>query len=145
MRVSFVKQLNSLASIATIYRLLRQQGETGDRRRHATHPARVKPELVADAPNQCWSWDITKLHGPAKWTYHYLYVLLDIYSRYVIGWMVASPEAASLAERLLADAIAAQGVQPDQLAVHADRGTSMTSKPDDGSGRRGFWSLAARS
>ena len=118
-----------LASIATMYRLLREHGETGDRRRHATHPARVKPELVATAPNQCWSWDITKLHGPAKWTYYYLYVLLDIYSRYVVGWMVATCEAATLAERLLADAIAAQGITCDQLTVHADRGTSMTSKP----------------
>ena len=118
-----------LCSIATMYRLLRAHGETGDRRRHATHPARVKPELVATAPNQCWSWDITKLHGPAKWTYYYLYVLLDIYSRYVVGWMVAAGEAAALAERLLADAIAAQGVTCDQLAIHADRGTSMTSKP----------------
>jgi putative transposase len=118
-----------LASIATMYRLLREHGETGDRRRHATHPARVKPELVATAPNQCWSWDITKLHGPAKWTYYYLYVLLDIYSRYVVGWMVATCEAATLAERLLADAIAAQGITCDQLTIHADRGTSMTSKP----------------
>ena len=118
-----------LASIATMYRLLREHGETGDRRRHATHPARVKPELVATAPNQCWSWDITKLHGPAKWTYYYLYVLLDIYSRYVVGWMVAACEAAALAERLLADAIAAQGITCDQLTIHADRGTSMTSKP----------------
>jgi putative transposase len=118
-----------LASIATMYRLLRAHGETGDRRRHATHPPRVKPELVATKPNQCWSWDITKLHGPAKWTYYYLYVLLDIYSRYVVGWMVAAGEAAALAERLLADAIAAQGVTCDQLAIHADRGTSMTSKP----------------
>jgi putative transposase len=118
-----------LASIATMYRLLREQGETGDRRRHATHPPRVKPELLASGPNQCWSWDITKLHGPAKWIYYYLYVLLDIYSRYVVGWMVAAGEAAQLAERLLADAIAAQGVTCDQLAIHADRGTSMTSKP----------------
>jgi putative transposase len=118
-----------LCSISTMYRLLRQQGETGDRRRHATHPARVKPELVATASNQCWSWDITKLHGPAKWTYYYLYVLLDIYSRYVVGWMVAAREAASLAERLLADAITAQRIEAGQLAVHADRGTSMTSKP----------------
>jgi putative transposase len=118
-----------LASIPTMYRLLRQQGETGDRRRHATHPARVKPELLASGPNQCWSWDITKLHGPAKWTYYYLYVILDIFSRYVVGWMVAAREAAALAERLLAETIAAQGVQPDQLTVHADRGTSMTSKP----------------
>jgi putative transposase len=118
-----------LASVATMYRLLRQQGETGDRRRHATHPARVKPELVATTPNQVWSWDITKLAGPAKWTYFYLYVILDVYSRYVVGWMVAHQEAAALAERLLADTIAAQRVDDGQLAVHADRGTSMTSKP----------------
>jgi putative transposase len=118
-----------LASVSTMYRLLRAQAETGDRRRHATHPARVKPELVASGPNQCWSWDITKLAGPARWTWYYLYVLLDIYSRYVVGWMVAHREAAALAERLLAEAITAQGVEPAQLAVHADRGTSMTSKP----------------
>jgi putative transposase len=118
-----------LASISTMYRLLRQHGETGDRRRHATHPARVKPELVADGPNQCWSWDITKLHGPAKWTYYYLYVILDVYSRYVVGWMVATGEAATLAERLLADTITAQGAEADTLTIHADRGTSMTSKP----------------
>jgi putative transposase len=118
-----------LASVSTMYRLLRQQGETGDRRRHATHPARVKPELLATAPNQVWSWDITKLAGPAKWTWFYLYVILDIYSRYVVGWMVAAREATSLAERLLADTIANQQVQAGQLTVHADRGTSMTSKP----------------
>jgi putative transposase len=118
-----------LCSTSTMYRLLRQQGETGDRRRHATHPARVKPELLATAPNQCWSWDITKLAGPAKWTWYYLYTILDIYSRYVVGWMVAAGEAALLAERLLADTIAAQQVQAGQLTVHADRGTSMTSKP----------------
>jgi putative transposase len=118
-----------LASVSTMYRLLRQRGETGDRRRHATHPPRVKPELLATRPNQCWSWDITKLAGPAKWTWFYLYVLLDIYSRYAVGWMVATREAASLAERLLADTIAAQQVEPGQLTIHADRGTSMTSKP----------------
>jgi putative transposase len=118
-----------LASVATMYRLLRQASETGDRRRHATHPARVKPELVASAPDQVWSWDITKLHGPAKWSYYYLYVILDVYSRYVVGWMVAHGEAASLAERLLADTITAQQVDDGQLSVHADRGTSMTSKP----------------
>jgi putative transposase len=118
-----------LASVSTMYRLLRQRGETGDRRRHATHPARVKPELLATRPNQVYSWDITKLHGPAKWTYYYLYVLLDIYSRYVVGWMVAHQEAAALAERLLADTITAQGIDAGQLTVHADRGTSMTSKP----------------
>jgi putative transposase len=118
-----------LCSPSTMYRLLRAQGETGDRRRHATHPAKVKPELLATGPNQCWSWDITKLAGPARWTWYYLYVILDIYSRYVVGWMVAAREAAALAERLLADTIAAQQVQPGQLTVHADRGTSMTSKP----------------
>jgi putative transposase len=118
-----------LCSVSTMYRLLRQRGETGDRRRHATHPARVKPELLATAPNQCWSWDLTKLHGPARWIYYYLYVILDIYSRYVVGWMVAHGEAASLAERLLAGTIAAQGVEAGTLTVHADRGTSMTSKP----------------
>jgi putative transposase len=98
---------------------------TGD----ASHPARLKPELLATRPNQVYSWDITKLHGPAKWTYYYLYVLLDIYSRYVVGWMVAHQEAAALAERLLADTITAQGIDAGQLTVHADRGTSMTSKP----------------
>jgi putative transposase len=118
-----------LASISTMYRLLRQHGETGDRRRHATHPARVKPELVADAPNRCWSWDITKLAGPAKWTWYYLYVILDVFSRYAVGWMVAHREAATLAERLLAETITVQGVQAELLTVHADRGTSMTSKP----------------
>jgi putative transposase len=118
-----------LCSTSTMYRLLRQQGETGDRRRHATHPARVKPELLATAPSQVWSWDITRLAGPAKWTWYYLYVILDIFSRYAVGWMVAAREAASLAERLLADTIASQQVEAGQLTVHADRGTSMTSKP----------------
>jgi putative transposase len=118
-----------LCSASTMYRLLRQRGETGDRRRHAAHPARVKPELLATAPNQVWSWDITKLAGPAKWTWFYLYVILDVYSRYAVGWMVAAREAASLAERLLADTIASQQVEAGQLTVHADRGTSMTSKP----------------
>jgi putative transposase len=118
-----------LCSISTMYRLLRQAGETGDRRRHATHPPRVKPELLASGPNQCWSWDITKLAGPAKWTWFYLYVILDIFSRYAVGWMVAHREAAALAERLLADTITAQQVQAGMLTVHADRGSSMTSKP----------------
>jgi putative transposase len=112
-----------------MYRLLRQQGETGDRRRHATHPARVKPELLATEPNQVWSWDITKLAGPARWSWFYLYVILDVFSRYAVGWMVAAREAALLAERLLADTIANQQVEAGQLTVHADRGSSMTSKP----------------
>ena len=117
-----------LASISTMYRLLHAQGEVGERRRQATHPATVKPELVADAPNRVWSWDITKLLGPAKWTYFYLYTILDIFSRYAVGWMVAHHESAALAERLIAETLAKQGIGRDQLAIHADRGTSMASK-----------------
>lgn len=118
-----------LCSESTMYRLLRERGETGDRRRHATHPATVKPELIAQAPNQTWSWDITKLLGPVKWTYFYLYVILDIFSRYPVGWMVATRESAQLAERLIADSIRKQRVDPGQLTLHADRGSSMASKP----------------
>jgi putative transposase len=117
-----------LASISTMYRILRAAGEVAERRRQATHPAHVKPELVADAPNRVWSWDITKLLGPAKWTYYYLYTILDIYSRYAVGWMVAERESAALAERLLAETITKQHVTRDQLAIHADRGSSMASK-----------------
>lgn len=91
-----------LGSESTFYGLLRQAGEVRERRRQATHPAKVKPELVANAPNAVWSWDITKLRGPAKWTYYYLYVILDIFSRYVVGWMVASRASAELAEVLIA-------------------------------------------
>jgi putative transposase len=116
-------------SVSTMYRLLAGEGETRERRRQATHPATVKPELVATAPNQVWSWDISKLRGPAKWTYYYLYVVIDVYSRYVVGWMVATRESAKLAERLLADTIAKQQVSRDQLTIHADRGSSMASKP----------------
>jgi putative transposase len=118
-----------LCSVSTMYRLLRVRGETGDRRRHATHPAKVKPELLATKPNQVWSWDLTKLAGPAKWTWFYLYTILDIFSRYVVGWMVAAREAASLAERLLADTITSQQVPTSTLTIHADRGASMTAKP----------------
>jgi putative transposase len=91
-----------LGSQSTFYRLLRAAGETRERRRQATHPAVVKPELAAAGPTQVWSWDITKLHGPAKWTYYHLYVILDIYSRYAVGWMVATRESAVLAEKLIA-------------------------------------------
>jgi putative transposase len=118
-----------LGSIPTFYRLLRRAGESAERRRQATHPATVKPELVATAPNGVWSWDITKLHGPAKWTYYYLYVILDIFSRYVVGWMVASRESAALAEVLIRQTCAKQNIGRDQLTIHADRGSSMTSKP----------------
>jgi putative transposase len=118
-----------LASTSTMYRILRAEGEVRERRRQATHPPHVKPELLATRPNAVWSWDITKLLGPAKWTWFYLYVIIDIYSRYVPGWMLARAERAYLAERLLADTIAKQHVSRDQLTIHADRGTSMASKP----------------
>jgi putative transposase len=118
-----------LASERTMYRLLAAEGETRPRRDQLVHPTYSKPELLATAPNQVWSWDITKLLGPAKWTYFYLYVILDIYSRYAVGWMVAHREHADLAERLIAETIAKQEVPTGQLTLHADRGSSMTSKP----------------
>ena len=104
-----------LASVPTMYRILRSVDEVRERRRVAIHPAHVKPELAAWRPNTIWSSDITKLLGPFKWTYYYLYVILDIFSRYVAGWMVASCERAALAERLLADSIRKHGVDRDQL------------------------------
>ncbi len=112
-----------------MYRILHSEAELRERRRQAVHPPTVRPELIAEAPNQVWSWDITKLSGPAKWTYYYLYVILDIYSRYSVGWMLASRESATLAERLLAETILRQGVERDQLTIHSDRGPSMASKP----------------
>jgi putative transposase len=118
-----------VASVSTMYRILREHGEVKERRRQGVHPARVKPELVASRPNQCWSWDITKLHGPAKWTYYYLYVIIDIYSRYAVGWLIAERESAELAERLLAETIAKQNIDRDTLTIHADNGSSMASKP----------------
>jgi putative transposase len=118
-----------LASERTFYRLLAGEGETGERRNQLVHPIYHKPELLATHPNEVWSWDITKLLGPAKWTYYCLYVILDIFSRYVTGWMVAHQEQAALAERLIADTLAKQGIAAGQLTIHADRGISMTSKP----------------
>ena len=118
-----------LASTSTMYRILRANGEVRERRRQATHPPAKKPELLATKPNEIYSWDITKLLGPEKWTYYYLYVIIDIYSRYVPGWMLARAERTHLAERLLADTIAKQGVAGHQLTIHADRGASMASKP----------------
>jgi putative transposase len=118
-----------LGSVSTFYRVLREAGENRERRAQAAHPAMVKPELAAAVPNQVWSWDITKLHGPAKWTYYHLYVILDIYSRYAVGWMVATRESAVLAEKLIAATCAKQHITRGQLSIHADRGSSMTSKP----------------
>jgi putative transposase len=116
-----------LCSQSTMYRILREAGGVRERRRQATHPARTRPELVATGPGQVWSWDITKLHGPAPGIYYDLYVILDIYSRYVPGFLVAPTETGELAAAFIEQTIAAQGAPP--RVVHADRGTSMTSKP----------------
>ncbi len=116
-------------SIRTMYRLLESHQEVKERRDQLRHPAYQKPELLATAPNQVWSWDITKLLGPAKWTYFYLYVVLDIFSRYVVGWMIAGRETAVLAQKLIHEAIEKQSIQSGQLTIHADRGPSMKSKP----------------
>jgi len=118
-----------LCSIRTMYRVLEASREVRERRDQARHPAYAKPELLATGPNQVWSWDITKLPGPAKWTYYYLYVILDIFSRCVVGWMVATCESKALAARLIADTAAKQGIVPGQLTLHANRGSSMKSTP----------------
>jgi putative transposase len=118
-----------LCSVRTMYRVLAERGEVRERRRQVQRPAYSKPELMATAPNQLWSWDITKLHGPAKWNYYYLYVILDVFSRYVVGWMVAPCESKTLAVSLIEETCVKQGIKPDQLTIHADRGSSMKSKP----------------
>jgi putative transposase len=117
-----------LASVSTMYRVLHEHDEVRERRRQATHPAHKKPELIATGPNSVWSWDITKLHGPEKWTYYYLYVILDIYSRYAVGWMLARAEQAELSKRLINETILKQGVAKDQLTIHSDRGSPMIAK-----------------
>src|ERR1022692_3038004 len=116
-------------SIRTMYRFLAAANQAGERRNQRVHPVYTKPELLAIAPNEVWSWDITKLRGPVKWSYYHLYVILDIYSRYVVGWMIAHRETAELAEQLIADTIGKQSISPGTLTLHADRGTSMRSKP----------------
>ena len=117
-----------LCSERTMYRILESEGELKERRNQLEHPAYIKPELLAQGPNEVWSWDITKLKGPAKWTYFYLYVILDIFSRYVVGWMVATRESAALAKRLIEDSCRKQEIIEEQLTLHADRGSSMRSK-----------------
>ena len=117
-----------LCSTRTMYRLLEQHGECRERRDQLVHPPYQKPELLATAPNQVWSWDITKLRGPVKWTYFCLYVILDIFSRYVTGWMVAERESAELAKRFLEETIVKYDIPPGQLNVHADRGRVMRAK-----------------
>jgi putative transposase len=118
-----------LASERTMYRLLEAGGEVGERRNQLTHPPYERPELLAERANEVWSWDISKLKGPAKWTSYYLYVILDVFSRYAVGWTVQHRESAALAEALIAQATEQQSIEPGQLTVHADRGSSMRSKP----------------
>ena len=118
-----------LCSISTMYRLLRKGGETRERRNQLVHPVYSRPELLARCPNELWSWDITKLLGTEKWTYYYLYVILDVYSRYVVGWTLSYREGASLAKEFIAETCGKQQIEEKQLTLHADRGSSMTSKP----------------
>jgi putative transposase len=118
-----------LCSIRTMYRILQDEGESRERRDQLVHPAYQKPELLATTPNQLWSWDITKLRGAAKWTCFYLYVILDVYSRYVVGWMVAPREGAELARKFTEETIGKHQIPAGQLNIHADRGKVMTSKP----------------
>lgn len=117
-----------LGSVRTMYRLLSANGGSRERRDQLTHPAYTRPELLATAPNQVWSWDITKLKGPAKWTCFHLYVILDIFSRCVVGWMIAPRESAELARQLIAETVARHAITPGTLTLHADRGASMRSK-----------------
>ena len=112
----------------TMYRVLDEHKEVRERRNQLRHPSYAKPELLATGPNQLWSWDITKLRGPVTWTYYYLYVMLDVFSRYVVGWLLAERESAELAQELTAAACAKQQIEPGQLTIHADRGSPMIAK-----------------
>ena len=111
-----------------MYHILQEEDQVRERRNQLRHPQHRKPELLATGPNQVWSWDITKLLGPVKWTYYYLYVILDIFSRYVVGWMVADREAAALARELVGQTCLKQGIRADQLTLHADRGSPMIAQ-----------------
>ncbi len=115
-------------SVSTMYRLLQRNQQVKERRNQLRHPTYTKPELLATAPNQVWSWDITKLKAASKWTYYYLYVIIDIFSRYIVGWRIAPGESAELAQELILNACLTQNVLPGQLGIHADRGSAMTSK-----------------
>jgi transposase InsO family protein len=117
-----------LASVRTFYRLLAAQGLVHERRDQLTHPPHTKPELIASAPNQVWSWDITRLKGALRWQHFYLYVLLDIFSRYVVGWLVAQAESASLAAALIEESCDKHGIGREQLILHSDRGSPMRAK-----------------
>jgi putative transposase len=118
-----------LCSERTMYRILADNKEVRERRNQLRHPSYEKPELLAGGPNELWSWDITKLLGPCKWTYYYLYVILDVFSRYVTGWLIAYRESARLAEQLIQETSQRQDIEPGRLTIHADRGSSMRSKP----------------
>ena len=118
-----------LCAERTMYRILAAHQEVRERRNQLRHPTYAAPELLARRPNELWSWDITKLLGPTKWTYFYLYVMLDVFSRYVVGWMVAHHESATLAEQFIHETCARQKIGRDQLTIHADRGSAMISKP----------------
>ncbi len=124
---TLLEEQTYLCSTRTMYRILDAAQEVRERRAQARHPAYAKPELVATAPNQIWSWDITKLKGPIPYLYYSLYVILDLFSRYVVGWMVAAHENARLARRLIDATCAKQGIGPHQLTIHADRGAPMRS------------------
>lgn len=118
-----------LCSVRTMYRILAENRAVRERRRQLRHPEYHRPELVATGPNELWSWDITKLKGPRKWNYFYLYVLMDVYSRKVVGWLLADRESSTLAVELIRHSCQREGIERDQLTVHADRGSSMRSKP----------------
>lgn len=117
-----------LCSERTMYRILSDNKEVKERRNQLKHPEYEKPELLAEGPNEVWSWDITKLKGPVKWTYFYLYVILDIFSRYVVGWMVAPRESSALAQKLIRESCNKQAIDPGQLTIHSDRGSPMIAK-----------------
>ena len=125
---SLLDENRYLCSERTMYRILAASDEVRERRAQLMHPRYAAPELLATGPNQLWSWDITKLKGPTTWSYFYLYVILDVFSRYVVGWMVAPRESATLAERLIGETCERQDIQRDRLTIHADRGSSMRSK-----------------
>lgn len=118
-----------LASVRTCYRILADNDEVKERRNQLRHPLYVRPELVATGPNQVWTWDITKLKGPGKFEYYHLYVMIDIFSRYVVGWMLAYRESGELAEQFIEETCRREGIPPNQLTIHSDRGAAMQSLP----------------
>ena len=126
---TLLEQGHYLCSVRTMHRVLAENSEVRERRNQLRHPRYAAPQLLATKPNELWSWDITKLLGPTKWSYFYLYVILDVFSRYVVGWMVARCESAALAHKLIAETCARHGITAGQLTLHADRGASMKSKP----------------